>query len=235
MSAAETPVLTIVGVRKAYAGLRPLRIKALTVAPAERVAVSGFDAAAAELLVNLVTGATLPDEGEIRVLGQRTADINDGDAWLASLDRFGILSPRAVMMESASVAQNLAMPFTLDIEPIPADIRARVARLAAECGIADSWLDRLVGDVPADVRVRAQLARAVALEPALLVMEHPTAVLPEDARAAFADVAAAVSDGRRLATLVITEDAAFARRAARRVLTLNGASGELAPSRRWLW
>ena len=105
-----TPVLQITGVEKRYQSLRPLRIQELTIAAAERVAVSGFDAGAAEVLVNLVTGASLPDRGEVRVLGHRTADIVGGDEWLASLDRFGIVSPRGVLLEAATIEQNLAMP-----------------------------------------------------------------------------------------------------------------------------
>ena len=81
-----TGVLEIEGLRKNYAGLRPLRLKRLSIAAAERVAVEGFDAAAAEVLVNLVTGATLPDEGVVRTFGRSTADIANGDEWLASLD-----------------------------------------------------------------------------------------------------------------------------------------------------
>ena len=113
MTGAATPVLEIVDLRKAYAGLRPLRLQRLSIAAAERVAVLGLDAAAAEVLVNLVTGAALPDAGDIRVLGQSTADITDGEAWLGTLDRFGVVSERAVMLEGATLAQNLAMPFTL--------------------------------------------------------------------------------------------------------------------------
>jgi ABC-type uncharacterized transport system ATPase subunit len=158
MNPAPSPVLEIADVRKAYSGLRPLRLRSLSIAAAERVAVLGLDAAAAELLVNLVTGAVLPDEGVIRVLGEPTADIATGDAWLASLDRFGIVSERAVMMEGATLGQNLAMPFTLEIDPVPPDVQARVAALARECGLSGRnamWLDRRAADAPPDVRLRA--------------------------------------------------------------------------------
>ena len=64
------PVVEIAAVTKSYGGLRPLRIRALAVAPGERVAIAGIDAAGAEVMVNLVTGASLPDEGEIRVFGR---------------------------------------------------------------------------------------------------------------------------------------------------------------------
>src|SRR5437879_5817418 len=100
-------VLQLVNVRKQYQSLRPLRINDLRIDAGERVAGSGLDAGAAEVLVNLVTGASLPEEGEVRVLGRATSSIADSDDWLASLDRFGIVSPRAVLLDAATVLQNL--------------------------------------------------------------------------------------------------------------------------------
>ena len=234
----DTRILAISGLQKHYAGLRPLRIRELTLSEGERVAITGLDAAAAELLVNLITGAALPDQGTIEVLGQRTADIASGDDWLASLDRFGIVSTRAVMMEGATLAQNLAMPFTLEIDPIPDTVRARVETLAAQCGIAAdraAALDRPAGDAPPDTRMRAHLARAIALSPRLVLFEHPTATVPESARRAFADDVVRVLTEKGLTALVMTEDVDFARQVGRRVLALNGATGEMAPLRKWFF
>src|SRR5258708_24717551 len=141
----------IANVRKAYSGLRPLRRNDLSIAEGERVALSGLDAGAAEVLVNLVTGASLPDAGEVLVLGTNTASISDGEAWLASLDRFGIVSPRAVLLDAATLLQNLAMPLTLDIEPVPPDVLARVVPLARAAGIEDQGLRRASAAPPAGV------------------------------------------------------------------------------------
>lgn len=228
------PVLELTGIRRQYAGLRPLRIRNLTLAAGERVAVMGFDAPAAELLVNLITGATLPDEGVVKIAGGRTDAITDGDQWLASLDRFGIVSDRAVMMEGATLEQNLAMPYTLEIDPVPAEIRSRVAALASDCGIGggSGWLAQRAGELPPDVRMRAHLARAIALDPMLLLLEHPTASVPEEARAPLADDVRRVTEERGLTTLVVTMDEGFATRVAQRTLRLNGATGELAPLRK---
>jgi ABC-type sulfate/molybdate transport systems ATPase subunit len=226
---ATVPVLQMTGVRKHYGGLRPLRIQSLAIAPAERVAMTGLDAAAAEMMVNLVTGASLPDEGQVRVFGRSTADVVSGDAWLASLDAFGIVTDRAVVLEGATLAQNLALPFTLAIDPIEPEILDRVVRLANECDIGPEWLEQQTGALPPAVRVRTHLARAIALGPALLLMEHPTAALPEGERGAFGSVLARVCETRALTTLVFTLDAAFAALVAGRTLALNGATGELRP------
>lgn len=233
---APPPIVQITGVRKSYGGLRPLRIQSLAIAPGERVAITGLDAAAAEMMVNLVTGASLPDEGEVRVFGVSTADVVSGDDWLASLDRFGIVTDRAVVLEGATLEQNLTLPFTLEIDPIAAETRDRVARLAQECDIAAEWLEQQAGGLPAAVRARTHLARAIALGPAVMLMEHPTAALPEAERGAFGSVVARVCETRALTTLVFTLDTGFAALVAQRTLALDGATGELRPvKKRWFW
>jgi len=219
-------------VRKAYSGLRPLRLNDLSIAEGERVALSGLDAGAAEVLVNLVTGASLPDAGEVLVLGTNTASISDGEAWLSSLDRFGIVSPRAVLLDAATLLQNLAMPLTLDIEPVPPDVAARIVPLARAAGIEEESLERPIAALDAAIRARAHLARAVALDPALLILEHPTAGLAPGEGKAFGEVVARVAGAHARATLIISEDEPFSIAAATRRLALHGATGDLRPPRK---
>jgi ABC-type transporter Mla maintaining outer membrane lipid asymmetry ATPase subunit MlaF len=238
----DIPIVQIARVTRNYQALRPLRIASLSIRHGERVAISGVDAAAAEVLVNLITGAALPDEGEVRVFGRSTAEISNGEEWLASLDKYGIVSPRAVLMEGATIEQNLAMPFTLEIEPVPPGVAAQVETLAVECGIsagagnAANWLRALAGEAPHEVRARVHFARALALNPALLLLEHPTAGMEEAATARLGDDIARVLEVRKLTTIVITQDDSFASRVAHRTLKLQPATGELKPQRRgWFW
>ncbi len=222
-------VLRIEGVTKAYQGLRPLRLASLTLARGARVAVAGFDAPAAELLVNLVTGAVVPDQGSVWTFGRLTTDIADADDWLAWLDHFGIVSERGVLLEGATLEQNLAMPFSLEIEPVPPDVAQRVRALASECGLPAELLPVKAGELPPEVRFRAHLARAVALSPGLLLVEHPTASVADGARNPLATDMARVCEERGLAALVITNDEPFAERVAATNLRLDAATGNLKP------
>lgn len=234
---AAVPALELIGIRKTYGALRPLKIRSLVVSRGERVAIRGVDAAGAELLINLITGATLPDEGEVRVLGQSTATLANEEAWLAWIDQFGILSPRAVLLEGLTVAQNVAMPFTLDIDPVPADIATRVARLASDAGLPDAALNARLDGLPPDAKARVHLARALALDPKILLLEHPTRLSGQEAAGRFAGDVARVARARELTVLAMTEDREFASRVADRWLRLDGATGELRPAggwRRWL-
>ena len=221
------PVLELEDVSKDYHGLRPLRIARLSVAPGEQVSLVGFDQSTAEIFVNLVTGASLPDRGSIRLFGRRTADIRDSDDWLTMVDRFGIVSRRSVLLEAMTVVQNLAMPFTLDIEPPAPDVRERAAAIAREVGIAEDALDRSIVELDALSVFAVRLGRALALNPSVLLFEHPTAeVAPPDIRA-LAARCRAVAERRNVATVVLTADRGFAADAASRVLTLDPATGRL--------
>jgi polar amino acid transport system ATP-binding protein len=230
------PVIRFVKVVKNYGGLRPLRLADLTVDSSERIVLGGIDALAAEAFVNLVTGAALPDEGVVEVAGTPTAAIADGDAWLASLDRFGIVSDRAVLLEGSTFLQNLALPLTLEIDAIQPEIKRRVETLAAEAGLPVERLPAQIATATPEERMRAQLARALALDPAILLLEHPSAKLPREAAAPFGRDLAAIIVRRRITALAISEDADFAKPFASRWLKVDGATGAVNPAKRkWLF
>jgi ABC-type polar amino acid transport system ATPase subunit len=220
-------VLEIGGVSKDYHGLRPLRIQQLTVSSVDRVAIVGVDRAPAEVFVNLVTGATLPDAGTVSVFGRPTAVISDSADWLSVADRFGIVSDRAVLLEQLSVIQNLALPFTLDIEPPSEEAQRRAAALASEVGLPEpSWSSAVAAiDGPAKARVR--LARALALDPAVLLLEHASATLDAEAARRFGADVQSIASRRGIAVIALTADEAFARAAAARVVRLDAATGRL--------
>ena len=228
-------VLELNGISKDYRGLRPLRIAELRVAAGEHVAILGLDRAAAEVFVNLATGATLPDAGQVRVLGRPTSAITDGADWLATVDRFGIVSTRAVLFDRLTVIQNLAMPFTLDIEPPPDDVRARAETLAREVCLPESSWTRPVAALEATAALRVRFGRAIALDPAVLLLEHVSGVVGRDEVAGLGAEMRAVAARRGAALVAATTDEAFAHAVAARVLTLEPATGRLkeGPRRRW--
>ena len=233
----SAPVLEMQDVVKDYRGLRPLRIAALTVASGERVAIEGLDQAAAETFVNLVNGAYVPDAGAVLVFGVSTADIATDTAWLASLDRFGMVTERAVLLEGAPIDQNLALPFSLDLDPMPDDVRTRVAALAAELELGNETLALRAGEASPAVRARVQLARAIALDPELLLMEHPTASLERSDVKSYAALVRRMAEARTLTLVSVSNDREFSDAVATTSLKLNPGTGALSSNqgwRRWL-
>jgi ABC-type transporter Mla maintaining outer membrane lipid asymmetry ATPase subunit MlaF len=226
------PVLEIDNVVKPFGGLRPLRLQRLVVQAGERIGIAGVDQTMAEVFVNLVTGATLPEQGTIRLSGRATSDISDSADWLATVDRFGIVSERVVLLDQFTLAQNIAMSLTLDLEPLPADVHAQVTGLGGDVGLVSEDLDRRAGDVSAALRLRTRLARAIATAPATLLVEHPAANLsPEDMVSVGQDVAR-LSTSRNIAVIVLCATPDLGRAFVAQMLTLNAASGALTPEKR---
>src|SRR5688572_22098078 len=212
-------------VSKNYHGLRPLRIGQLDLHDGQSIALVGFDQVTAEVLVDLITGATVPDAGQVLVLGQPTTSISDGDAWLKLLDHFGLFSDRAVLVEQFTAEQNLAIPFSLEIDPIPERLRQQVRRLGEEIGLSEDELALPSAQVSQNARLRLRLGRALGLDPRVLLAEHPNASLSADDTAVFAADLSRIIASRRLAALVITADRTFARAVAEEVLTFQPATG----------
>lgn len=228
-----TPLVSLRAVRKDYRGLRPLRVERLELREAQSIGLLGFDAAAAEVLVNLITGATLPDAGDVDVFGASTRSVTNSDEWFQLLERFGILSERVFLLDEFTVEQNLALPVSLAVDDMPAHVAKHMQALAAEVGIAPADLRKPVAEIDQATRLRVRLGKALALNPRVLLAEHPNAALsPAESKALAADLSA-IAVRRSLAMLVLTADQSFARDVCRQVLSLRPATGVLVPSTRW--
>lgn len=228
-------LLEIKGLSKDYLTLRPLRIKHLTVRRGDVLTISGVDVLGAETFVHLVTGATLPDAGDVSLFGRNTREITDGDAWLKSLDGVGMISARGILVAAFSVLQNIALSLTLDVDPIDPRFVPQAGALAREVGIDDRLFDAATGRVPPEMQMRVHLARALALEPKLLVAEHPSAALPRESVAAFGADLARAARGRAIALVAITADDSLSKAIGGSRLELVAASGELRPVSRIKW
>ena len=220
-------LLEINGLTKNYQSLRPLRLTRLSVSEGDVLSIGGIDAAAAETLVHLITGAMLPDAGDVTLFGQNTRDITDTVAWLTSLDRIGMITARGVLVEMFSVLQNIAMSYTLEVDPIDPNVVPQAGALARDVGIDAALWDVPVAKTAPETHVRVHLARALALGPKMLVAEHPTAALPRETVTAFGADLARVVRARGLSLVAITADEALARAIGGQRLELVAASGEL--------
>jgi len=233
MPDARDVVVDVREIQKNYQGLRPLRVTRFELRAAESIALLGFDQAAAEVFVNLVTGATLPDSGEVRTFGRPTSLIQDADAWLQSLDDFGILSERAVVLDNMTVEDNLTMPVTMALHDVPGAVRAKISALADEVGLAADRLSQPAAVLTTSERLRLRLGRALGPSPRVLLAEHPNAALADSELTAFATDYSRIVSARGVASVVLTANRQFASATASRILTLQPATGELKPDSPW--
>ena len=225
-------LLRLRGVSKDYRSLRPLRIGELDLTPGRSLALLGFDQTMAEVFVDLITAAVLPDSGEVIAFGRHTSSIADPGSWLTTLDQFGLFTERAVLVEQFTVEQNLALPLSITVENMTSEIRARVSDLATEIGLAGE-LGRQAGGLGPALRARIRLGRALALAPKVLVAEHPNATLSAQEASVLATDMSRIIEARGVASIVLTADQSFARAVAKEVFVLEPATGALKPASSW--
>jgi ABC-type transporter Mla maintaining outer membrane lipid asymmetry ATPase subunit MlaF len=229
----EAAALELRDVEKRYGALRPLRVRALRIERRTRATLIGLDLPAAETFVNLITGAVLPDKGEVVTLGQPTSTIVDSEVWLTFVEQFGFVSDRIALLEAVTAGQNLAIPFSLEIDPIPPDVLSRVHALASEVGIERSELSLTVGEAAPYLRAKVRLARALALDPMVLVLEHPTATLQPEEIQPYAASLARIWERRGLTMVTLSMDEKFGKALGGRLLTWQPATGEFKERRAW--
>jgi ribose transport system ATP-binding protein len=171
-------LLEATGIEKRYGAVTALRDASLAVRPGEIHALMGANGAGKSTLVKILTGAVRPDGGTIRLRGQERAVHSPAEA-----RRTGMVSvyQEPAIIPDLTVAENL----TLTETPVEA-FRERIAAL----GITNLDLRTHARDLPlATLRV-VDLARALAIEPDVLLLDEMTAALPADLTARVLEVVA---------------------------------------------
>lgn len=164
--AATDLLLEATGVSKTYGAVVALRDASLAVRPGEIHALMGANGAGKSTFVKILTGAVRPDAGTIVVAGRNRVDHSPAEA-----RRHGVVSvyQEPSLIPDLDIRSNLRLTET-PIEPF--------RHALAELGLEQLDLSRLARRVPlASLRI-IDLARALAIEPDILLLDEMTAALP---------------------------------------------------------
>ncbi len=123
-------------------------------------------------LLRLVAGLIRPDAGRIEVAGREISDL--GETALQEVRaRIGMLFQGGALLDSLSVFENLALPLRERCRLDEEEIAATVARRLAAVGLEDDVARLLPGQLSGGMLRRAALARAIILEPEILLCDEP--------------------------------------------------------------
>lgn len=214
-----TDPVMVSGLLKTFEGQRVLNGVDLHVNHGETVAVLGRSGTGKSVLLKLLVGLQRPDAGEIRICGQGLRDLKPR-VLNEVRKKVGFLFQQAALYDSLTVGGNVDFPLARHTQLTDAMRRDKVRRLLSDVGL-ESDLEKMPSEISGGMQKRVGLARALALDPELLLLDEPTSGLDPLTAAEIGGLISDLKKRRKITAVVVTHDLRGARSFADRLILLD--------------
>lgn len=217
---AGAPVVAVKDVHKSFGSQNVLNGISVSVKRGETLAVLGRSGTGKSVLLRLIIGLERPDSGSVRIHGQDIAGLAL-DQLGEIRKKMGFLFQHAALYDSLNVEQNVAFPLQHHKKRMSkAEQQDRVMELLSEVDM-ESAAAKMPADISGGMQKRVGLARALALEPDILLLDEPTAGLDPISAAEIDDLVLKLQQEHHMASIVVTHDLHSAKTIANRLALLN--------------
>jgi phospholipid/cholesterol/gamma-HCH transport system ATP-binding protein len=216
----NAPAIAVDGLQKSFGDQKVLNGINLAVGRGETLAVLGRSGTGKSVLLRLIIGLEKPDSGSVLIHGQVIAGLSLDQLGEIRM-KMGFLFQHAALYDSLTVEQNVAFPLQHHKKEMSKSERDdRVKQLLAEVGM-EGHLEKMPSDISGGMQKRVGLARALALEPDILLLDEPTAGLDPISSGEIDDLVLKLQAEHHMASIVVTHDLHSAKTIADRLALLN--------------
>lgn len=227
----DHPLLQLCNVSKSYGSVNALRGVSAKVYPGEVLGIVGESGSGKSTLLRMMNLEETPDTGSY------TLDLSDVAGNLFELDRFarrmlcatriGIVyqNPHIGLLMKHSSSGNVAERLLVAGERSFAVLRRKATEALEASEFPLDRLDAPPIELSGGMQQRVQLAKAIALEPALLLLDEPTTGLDVSVQALVLDTLKHLQQERRITMVIVSHDLGVIRTLADRVMVMRHGEG----------
>jgi phospholipid/cholesterol/gamma-HCH transport system ATP-binding protein len=205
----EPPIVELRHVTKSFGAKRVLDDVNLSVPRGKSLCILGRSGTGKSVTLKHIVGLMRPDAGQVLVEGEDVVVMGPRD--LARVrQRIGFLFQNAALFDSIPVGENVAFPLRRHTRLSDREIRAKATSLLQQVGLGDEY-HAMPADLSGGMRKRAGLARALALDPPLLLADEPSAGLDPVTSTEIDSLLAQLKQRARTTLIVVTHNIPSAR------------------------
>lgn len=219
MSEAPIPAVRFDRVTTVLGGNVVLDDVSFDVARGEAVCVLGKSGTGKSVTLKTIVGLLVPDAGRVFVEGHEVTDASR-DELSEIRQHLGFLFQNAALFDSISVGENVAFPLRRHTDLADDEIDEIVAGKLAQVGL-EADIDRMPAELSGGMKKRVGLARAMALDPPILLVDEPSAGLDPITAGEIDELLCGLRDTQHTTLIVVTHNIPSARKVARRLMVLD--------------
>jgi len=220
-NATDSPqaLVQIDGLAVDFGRQRVLRDVSLEIPRGQTLAVIGESGCGKTVLLKTIIGLLQPTRGHVLFDGQDLATLKEKEL-TQQRTRFGFLFQQAALFDSMTVAQNVAFPLRQHTSKREKEIRAITAARLAEVGLPEDVLAKKPAELSGGMRKRVGLARALAMEPEIILYDEPTTGLDPIMADVINELIISTRQRHPVTSVLVTHDMLTARKVSDRIVML---------------
>ena len=219
MNETNIPAVALDHVSKSFGDRQVLRDLSLSVAPGQALCILGRRGMGKSVTLKLMIALLRPDVGQIRIAEDNIAEL-EGEQLSHVRRKMGFLFQSAALFDSLTLHDNLALPLHRLTNKSKSEIEEAVDRVLGQVGLA-SDKNKMPVELSGGMKKRAGLARALVLEPELLLVDEPSSGLDRITSSEIDDLLLEQKTREKTTMVIVTHDARGARRVGDRFAVLD--------------